>query len=83
MNLVGKEGKKLNSFLDTGITIDNGCHGVKAGGFGVSVGKYAGIKHTPLGEAKFNTEIALFSKELKRLGNIGDSKLPVTNNKIN
>jgi hypothetical protein len=41
--------------LDTGMISDNGCHGVKLGGFGVSVGKYAGIS-TPLGEAKFNTD---------------------------
>lgn len=41
--------------IDTGIISDNGCHGVKLGGFGVSVGKYSGIS-TPLGEVKFNTE---------------------------
>jgi len=41
--------------VDTGISKEDGSLEVKAGGFGVSVGKYTGI-NTPLGELKINTE---------------------------
>jgi hypothetical protein len=53
-----KDNKKhirIRPNIDTGIVSDDGCHGVKLGGFGLSVGKYTGIS-TPLGEVKFNTE---------------------------
>jgi len=41
--------------LDTGFKSKNGCHGVKVGGFGVSVGEYTGVS-TPLGEVKFKSD---------------------------
>ena len=40
---------------DTGISKEDGSLEVKAGGIGVSTGKYTGI-NTPLGELKINTE---------------------------
>jgi hypothetical protein len=41
--------------VDTGVSTEDGSLEVKAGGFGLSVGKYTGL-NTPLGELKVNTE---------------------------
>jgi hypothetical protein len=41
--------------VDTGVSTDDGSLGVKAAGFGFSVGKQTGIS-TPLGEIKVDTD---------------------------